>query len=392
MLCMREENEGVSCRLLGKNGWQEIASGKVPEATPFSCRVVLLPDVECVFQSRTYPMDIVDANALDEAVELDVAAWSPFSTSYAWLSFVDRDHDTWRVAVWIWPESVAKRLLSKVPEHIQCTHLLPEMAWYAASVRDAAPSLLFHSGHGERMLAYLSGQAIPGVISSPGSEAENRRFFRALGDKLQGMNRVWLTGDCEHDVGWLPDGLERISLASAVPRLPLLNRASLAGVKDWSDPMSWRKVIFAMLALPLLWMSADSIQLLHRESEMEAALGRAKLSAHTVLDNRNRVEALHDSLLHFSALKYAQIAPEKLLQKLSQEIPDDIWINAIRMGDEWVDIMGQGSDVARLIVIMESIKEVKHAAFLNELRSSSSSGKKQEAFQLRLVLHQQGMH
>jgi len=391
ILCMRAQANEIYCQQLSAQGWQDIALDALPEHTLFSSQVALIADADCSFRLCTYPFDMLDASALDEAVELDLQQWSPFVEAYSYVSFVERKEDCWQVSVWVWPDSAAEHLLALLPDHLLCTHLLPEMAWHVACIRAAEPVLLLHVRDETSHLAFLSALGLPEKLVALKTGVESRRFFRGLGAKLEEVTKVFLTSEASASV-YLPETLIQKQLGAAYPRLPLLNRARLAGIQDWSNPMSWRHVIMAAFSLVLLWMAADAFQLMQRYDKIDGQLNRMTQSTHTVLEQRNKVDVLRERLQYFSKQRVMQQVPERLLAELSQKIPKDIWLNSIRFGDRWVDMSGQGKDVARLIVLMEGVTGVKHASFINELRTVPGSDDGREVFQLRLAFQPLGLN
>jgi len=377
-------SDSFSYQLLSDDGWLNLSQDDVPDMTLFSQYCLLINDLDCIFRFREYPLDMIALGDLDEAIVLDLDQWVPFEEGYHRLSFVERGRDSWQVAIWCWPKHLEKSLLEKLPQHVGCTHVLPEMAWNAACVRDLEPTVLVTSLHGCDGYAFLSAKGVPQDIAYCRDNLEVKRFLRGLGSRYEGVKKIFLAPQDETNL--LSEVECQRPLPFLMPRLPMLSRARRKGIKDWTDPMSWKKVMVALVSLVLLWIFADVAELTHQSSMLAGELKRAKVASQQVLDQRNQVRNLHDKLSSFVALKKAQYAPEYLLDQLTLKIPDDIWLNSIRMKDGQVDLSGQGKDVARLIVLMEAIDVVEHASFLSELRPYASSEEGLEAFQLRLEL------
>jgi len=204
-----------------------------------------------------------------------------------------------------------------------------------------------------------------------------------MGTQAQQVERAWLCGDMAEDA-WRPAGVQAERLPAEPPRLALLSRARLEGVRDWSDPFTWRRPATALCALLLIWVLADATVLIQRGGQLERTLAAAEQSAHDVLQQRDKVDRLHVRLQRFSALRQAQQRPERFLAALSRAIPDDIWLDIVQMDRTWIDINGRGKNVARLIVLLEKMGGVKQAILLNDIQPNARTGL--EVFQLRLML------
>jgi len=122
--------DGLRFEKLDDQGWSSVSSSELCLSTPFARIALLIPDHDCVFRSREFPTSIVTGKNLDEAVALDIPQWNPFDEAISWLAFSEVVNETWRVAIWIWPDRVGQQLLSKLPKEVQCTHILPNIAWF----------------------------------------------------------------------------------------------------------------------------------------------------------------------------------------------------------------------------------------------------------------------
>jgi len=378
---------------LGPDGWQRTTSTGLGATTPFSTVALLIPNARCSFRRREFPVDMVAAADLDEAIALDIAQWNSFDSKVSCLSFFERVGESWQVAVWLWPQDEELLLLGKLPDGLRCTHIMPEMAWFASRVQGDHPQLLVHAAGADDSVdstyALVSSSGVPLAVSQVQSESEGVRFWRALGSQTEAVERALLCNEDNSDeqpATWLPDGLESKSEDWRSVRYGLLARARLKGVKDWSDPLSWKKQLLALLFLLVIWMAADALVLVERMDRVNQQLNSVEQGAHEVLDYREQVMKNQRYLQHYTDLKSLQYQHEWLLAGLSTQIPQDIWLNVMQSGDGWVDIRGQGKDVIRLVVLLEKIKGVKQALLLNDIRPDARSGL--ESFQLRLVLGQ----
>jgi len=379
-----EIGEDICYQQLHVDGWQSVEPESLSERSPFSKVVVLLADGKCSFRCLEFPLDMVAAKDLDEAIALDVAMWSPFESESSLLSFSERVDNHWKVAVWVWPKQEENRLLQRIANGVQCTHMMPVMAWYIASVQAKSDVLLVNILEPDKqgIYALVSPTGIPKVLSHITSEREARRFWRSLGDRQGLIGQVFLCGESES--GWLSDVVSMRKLKPVLPRFALLNRASLKGVEDWADPLYWRKPMLAMLSLILVWTFTDAAVLAHRTEKVHTILSHAEREALDVLKYRDQVDGMQSRLQKYASLRVLQHQPEWLLGALSKAIPEDIWLNVLQSGQGWVDIHGQGKDAVRLIVLLEKINGIEKVMMLSDIRPDARTGL--ESFQLRLIL------
>jgi len=371
--------------LLGLAGWHRVAPEILPESSPLSQVVLLLADCKCSFRCLEFPIDMVAAKDLDEAIALDVAMWNPFASDTSLLSFSERVEEHWKVAVWVWSKDEENRLLQKLSKTVHCTHIMPAMAWYVARVQEKSHVLLVHARGAAReecTYAMVSPAGVPRVLSRIGNKSEAQRFWRGLGDNTQLVRQAFSCDAKQSD--WLADVVDMKEMEPTSARLALLNRARLKGVKDWTDPLRWRKPMLAFLSLLIVWMLADVATLTHRTDAVSEMLGKAERQASDVLNYRDQVDAMQLRLQGYSHLRALQRQPERLLAALSENIPSDIWLNTLQSGQGWVDIHGQGKNVVRLVVLLEKIDAVKKVMILSDIRADARTGL--EAFHLRLIL------
>jgi len=387
--CMRitEIGEDLCYQQLHVDGWQSVEPDSLLEHSPSSKVVLLLADEKCSFRYLEFPVDMVAAKDLDEAIALDVAMWSPFGSDSSLLSFSERVDSHWKVAVWVWPKQEENRLLQRIADGVQCTHIMPAMAWYIVSVQAKSDVLLVNILESDKqgIYALVSPAGVPKVLSQITSEHEAMRFWRSLGDRQTLIGEGFLCGESES--GWLSDVVNMRKLKPRLPRFALLNRARLKGVEDWADPLYWRKPMLAILSLILVWTFTDAGVLAHRTEKVRTMLSHAERQASDVLKYRDQVDSMQSRLQKYASLRVLQHEPEWLLGALSKTIPEDIWLNILQSGQGWVDIHGQGKDVVRLIVLLEGIDGIEKVTMLSDIRPDARTGL--ESFQLRLILERE---
>jgi len=378
-LLMRPQDQTVSFSLYGDDGWQAIDASALPEPSRFSRHILLLPDQQCVFRNRSFPLDLLASGDLEEAVVLDMECWNPFHEPCDHLYFAGREKNRWSVAVWVWPKSLTSEYLAMLPEKLVCTHVMPELAWLSACLRCTVPALLIQTSAQHQLYTLVSTAGVPLSMAEVSGEAEARRYCRSVCSHVE-ETAVFV--DAETQPFWLADKAQK--LAGGLPRAELLARARLPGVMDWTDPVAWKRPIAALAVTALVWLMGDAAVLSMRGQSIEAELSAARAAASQVLDERDRVDAMRESLLQIQSFQRQQVRPELLLAHLGDAIPGDIWIHNIQLKDQWVDLSGQGKDVARLTVLLESVSGVRQVVFTGPIQPDARTGL--ETFNVRLML------
>jgi len=373
----------------GGAGWKQVDEVDLPAHTPLSHTVLLLEDHHCSFQRRSFPTELISAEGLDEAIELDFEQWVPFfragqdNVKNNWFACSERHGDSWEVAVWVWPEQVSEQLLANLPDQLSCTHLMPESAWQVALVRVSEPTLLIVALEDSQSFVMLDTHGFPASLSYPASADEAGRFWRSQG--AAGCDvKTAICFDPDAEPVWLPPDCQFQYVEPGLPRYSMLSRARRPGVRDWSDPLSWKKPLAAMLVLVLVWMMSYAVMLNLRSDSIDELAAQTRQQVQEVLQAREQVEGMKVRLDLIHNLQLRQAMPLKQLAALAAVLPDDIWIEMFRMQGNWVDLRGKGHDVARLLVLLEKIEGVTTVELLNDIRPDSKTGLEQ--FQLRLFL------
>ncbi len=378
-LLMCPKDQSIDFSLYGAGGWKTIASSALPESSRFSRHVLLLPDQQCAFRTRSFPFDLLASGDLDEAVSLDIELWSPFKEQCDSLYFAQVDGACWHVSVWIWPEKLTEKLMAKLPEGFVCTHVLPELAWSSACLRSTSPALLIQTSQEDQYYALVSTDGIPVAMAGVSGEVEARRYCRAYCSDVDDTS-IFTTG------GQVPFycAEQAQPLKLDLPRAELLARARLPGVMDWTDPLSWKRPILTLLMIAMLWLMGDAVALHLRTASIEKELVGARAAASQVLDERDKVTSIQERLLQRYSFQRQQAKPELLISRLTEVIPKGIWLNMIQMKGRMVDLSGKGKDVARLTVLLESVEGVEKVFLVGDIRPDARTGL--EIFQVRLQL------
>jgi len=378
-LLVRPDDEGLKFSLFERDGWRDINSGSLPSLSRFSRHILLLPDQHCLFRHRTFPLELLAAADLEEAVLLDMEQWVPCHESYDHLYFMRREDAFWSVSIWVWPQAVAQSYLHQLPRGLHCTHIMPAVAFSSISLQQDAPALLVQTGGERQSYVYVASGGLTQASAEVSSADEARRFCLAFIGRVP-ADRIFMVG--EEAPYWPADRARR--LPQSLPRADLLNQARCPGVVDWRDPLAWKKPIIVLLSALMLWMAGDAIVINLASYAVETELKHTTATATGVLKHRQDVAAMSSKLAQITALQQQQQRAENILAVASKVIPDDIWLNVIQVNRQWVDLTGQGKDVARLTVLLESLKGVKQVLLLGVIHPDARTGL--ETFQIRLML------
>jgi len=378
-LLVRPDDEGLRFSLFERDGWREINSASLPSPSRFSRHILLLPDQHCLFRHRTFPLDLLAAADLEEAVLLDMEQWLPFHEPYDHLYFMRREDTFWSVSIWAWPQAIVQSYLQQLPAGLHCTHIMPAVAFSSISLQQDAPALLVQTGGERQSYAFVASGGQPQAIAEASSAEEAHRFCRAFIERVT-PDRIFMVGE---EAPYWPVDRARC-LPQSLPRADLLNQARCSGVVDWRDPLAWKKPIIVLVSAFMLWIAGDAMVINLASSAVETELKHATATATDVLKHREDVGAMSSRLAQITALQQQQQRAENILAIASKVIPDDIWLNVVQVNRQWVDITGQGKDVARLTVLLESLKGVKQVVLLGAIHPDARTGL--ETFQIRLML------
>jgi|LWDU01.1.fsa_nt_gi hypothetical protein len=368
-----------------KNGaWQLLSSNDQPQPSVFSRQVLLIPEQETAFCRQTYPVDLVSEKGLLEAVTLSLDSWSPYGANSKFFSMHEKQQGQWHVAIWVWPADLHKQWLSSTLGR-QCTHVMPEIAWYCGRVTRAEPIVLVVKTELGSVYVYLNDNGLPVKMTKPNSPSEATRFWRGIGADANNIKQLIVAdeGLLKQQFN-LPTQLKISALSKSEPKAKWLKQAQIEGVNDWFNPRNWLKPASAVLSLALIWLMTDALLIQHKNEQVGALISQAKLGAEDVLRQQDKINASVERLRHYAMLKQRQKEPEYILAELSKRIPSNIWLDAIQLDNRWLDIRGRGKDVIRLLGLLEAIKGVDDIVLLNDVRPDLRTG--EEQFQIRLIL------
>lgn len=388
--------------------WQPVEAGSIPENGLFGQQVLLIPDAETLFRCREFPLAHVKESELAEAVALDAETWSPWEgeiDSYFWPV---RSNGQWLVAVWIWECRTAVRLQDATTSWP--THVMPERAWKIAALDELQiPAVYIDTLDPEQpggcVYAVLHEAKIPLQIIEAADEAAALRFWRSVdhtrgGAKAGGIGtpvtgHIFLDKDVDVETlsgdflnGLRPDECHRIG--QALPGSGALGRGRLQGVKDWTEPASWFRPVGVIVGLYLFWLLGSSLIQWQKGEAVSEQVAIAQSAAIDVIQLRDNVSSVHQKLRNVYQLRSRQLALETALAALSEVLPPDAWLDSLQyeaLEGGWADIVGTAQRSAGLAAVLESLPEIEHAMFLNDIRKDERTGL--EPFNIRLKLASQ---
>ena len=351
----------------------------------FEQKTFLIPDTVSFFKLRRFPVESVSKQTLREAVELDLARWSPWQEGLEFYFWPKRIGDYWQVAVWVWQNSYMPNIIQDL--ETKPTHVMPERAWKLASLRVIEEPDFIHvdRGEGESWVYMEVAEGFATLrIAIVNNEAEAKHFKTSLrGESIP----VYV--DRHSDTGYLP--WEQISNCStakySLPVSSVLAAGRQSGISDWSDPFVWARPTVAILALYICLLLGEGLVLIKQGDEVQAYSSQASSVSMEVLDARAEVERSNVLLAQIDLMRANQLDLESVLASLSTTLPNNAWLEHIEYrGDDggWLEITGKSEQSSTLAAVLEQIPEVEQAMFLTDIRRDKRTGL--EPFKLRLKL------
>ncbi len=386
-ILIESKKAGFQISRFGEGAWH-VVEDLQDSQNIFEQRVLLIPDSMTLFKLREFPAGAVSRQTLAEAVELDLARWSPWvedNECYFWPKLCG---DKWQVAVWVWQgEELTKLRKSLVSTP---THVLPARAWKIASL-EIAPANFVHidkeidgswvyTGMGED----FSSLTVTGVRS----EADANRFRLGLARRSRGLATCIDLQSLDDVPEWEDKAIVTASNFT-LPESSALAVARQPGISDWSDPFVWAKPTGALLSIYVLWLLGSGLVLVKQGQEIQDLSSRAGSVSNEVLDARAEVERVNQLLEQVDRIRANQLELEALLASLSKSLPKNGWLEHIEYrGDDddggWLELTGKSDQSTELAAILEQMPEVEQAMFLTDIRRDARTGL--EPFKIRLKL------
>lgn len=367
------------------NQWREVES-LLETRSVFEQRVLLIPDAFSFFRLRQFPFDAVNRQHLREAVELDLARWSPYSEDADFYFWPKRCGDSWQVAVWVWDHAELKLVLDKLAT--SPTHIIPERAWKIASLDvDHSDFILVDQGTtGDWTYTGVLEDFSSIRTAAVTNEADAKRFKAAFGSDGAKMplfvgkeaNSPVIAWENEQDV---------LDAKYVLPDTSALAASRQPGIRDWSDPFVWAKPIGAIVVLYIFLLLSSGIVLLKQGEDLLQYSAQARSVSVEVLNAREEVERINVLLESVGQQRSNQTRLESLLAVLSVSLPRNAWLEHVEYRSDdggWLEITGKSEQSSSLAATLEQMPEVEHAMFLTDIRKDKATGL--EPFKIRLKL------
>jgi len=362
-----------------------LVADDVPEARSiFEQKTFLIPETVSFFKLRRFPVESVSKKALGEAVELDLARWSPWQEDVDFYYWPKRCGEHWQVAVWVWQRSDLTAVIAGLESNP--THIMPELAWKLASLAIDQSAFVHIDSNGEGSWTYaeVAEDFSTLRLADIKNEADSIRFKTALGNRLL---PVYVDAQVDHSsLSWEQES-NCLTSKYSLPDSSALSAARQPGVSDWSDPFVWAKPTGAILALYILWLLGSGLVLLKQGNEVQEYSRQASSVSIEVLEARAEVERVNLLLERIDQMRYRQLNLESALASLSIALPRNAWLEHIEYrGDDggWLEITGKSDQSTSLAAVLEQMPEVEQAMFLNDIRRDKNTGL--EPFKIRLKL------
>ncbi len=369
--------------------WQPVAYKTRPHNSFFGQETLLIPTENTLFKVRTFPCDQLREADLLEAIELDIASWSPWPNGTDYYCWPERKNENWQIAIWIWDKSITWALIEAL--NLAPTHIMPSQAFNISAIKaPELPCIYIGADALEQATQYyavLEHSGAPACLSVISNPAEAKRFWAQLNEDRQTYS-IYAEQKTNHD--WLPEPVAngRLRPASlALPKPKAHRYARQTGVQDWSDAFTWLKPISQLVGLYLLWLLGSALILWQQGEAINEQVRLARGEAIEVVEQRENIERIHNRLIKLYKLRAEQTKFEQLLAVLSVELPEHAWLDAIQYDAAdggWIDILGKSPRSGSLAAVLEALPQIEHAMFLNDIRKDQLSGL--EVFKIRLKL------
>jgi len=360
------------------------ADGLPSEQSWFEQKTLLIPDSVTFFKLRSFPVELVSKQTLKEAVELDLARWSPWQDGVEFYYWPKRSGEQWQIAVWVWQSADLSRITQYLPTNP--THVIPERAWKLASLASKSSDFIQVDIDKDENWTYSEVaedfSALRIVQVKTKTDAE--RFFTALKGEA-----VPIYIDVQVEPTSLPEGMQPHCSTSqySQPVSSALSGARQPGISDWADPFVWAKPIGVVLALYIFWLLSSGLVLLKQGKEVREYSMQASSVSNEVLEARAEVERINSLLEHINLMRINQSALGSILASLSVALPRNAWLEHMEYSADdggWLEITGKSDQSASLAAVLEQMPEVEQAMFLVDIRRDKNTGL--EPFKIRLKL------
>ncbi|WP_082081354.1 PilN domain-containing protein [Methylocucumis oryzae] len=377
IVCVQQRENQLRYSVLSSSGWQALNELTQAHTGLLAKVILLLPTEYCSFKHCRFPLHLIAENELAEALQLDIAKWSPWGQQSDYVFQAQVQGDDWLVYTWVWDRENAYTLRQQLS---YCTHVMPEPAWYAAQL-NALPALLIGQSAHAFYYALVTASGWISQFAEVKDASQAQRYWHGWGTPE--IKHCWLTQEGLNT--WQPEAIDTHPLPSqGLPHSRVLNRFRLPGIKDWSDPMSYRELLSVLVVTLMLWLLSDAAVLQYRQQQTQTELQTIKQSSEQILTLKQQVKQRRQLFQYVQQLKHQQQSPEYLLAELTDKIPDAIWLESLQFQGDELDLTGRGKKIVALLPTLQQIKGVADVQLLNDIHPDAVTG--EEQFQIKLLL------
>ncbi|MBY5947379.1 PilN domain-containing protein [Photobacterium rosenbergii] len=329
----------------------------------------LVTPQRCLFKQLEYDTEYVSASEIEECVRSDIEQWTIWADT-AMFHLSQKVGQHWKVAVWIWDERKENELLNG----FKPTHIIPHSAYVASSI-DADELMITQVFGQEWLIVKDAGNLVHGVHSADSQLAQHqleRRYERQI-ERKDHLFKF------QYEGSWLPDA-KPLEFA---PKAQIVHQGKQKGVVDFTEVQTYIKPIAALGLALVIWMLGDYFILnanLNEAQDKTVSLSSQSMDAMT---KRNEFKFIATKLTTLNSYLDRQQQPMEVLANLTDLLPHDVYLNAMEVNNNTINLTGQGSNVARLPALLEQWELVESAMFTSDIRQVGDSG---ETFRLQLVL------
>jgi len=215
---------------------------------------------------------------------------------------------------------------------------------------------------------YLSvGQSgAPEALAWVKNDCDATLFLRSLGVAAENIEAITMVESLA-DVPWLPPH-ETVIRPMRLPSAALIERGRLPGILDWRDPVVWKPLLAGVAILAVVWMLGSFALVWAKQQAVDEALVQARKGGEEVLHARSVVDALSLKLSAIDALEHQQRVPMLLLNRLSNYLPEDVWLHSLYLKPDVLEIKGQGKNAAALAGQLEKMPELEKVSYIGDIR------------------------
>jgi len=377
-VCLKASEGELQISEWVKGKWEPTTRIKLPKG---GSRLWLVSEQNTQFQYREYPADVVGSSGLEEAVLLDLEAWSPWGRLSGYFFFSKKEKNQWQVAVWVWDQTQERRS-QEVASNITITHVMPEQAFQVLSCPiTEGGALLLRTEKNNNHCILINEQGVPTQQTVITTAAEGVRFKRSIGRVIGSLNTVFTINGDEPLPAWLPE-IEQKRLQLRPPKGKALSQARLDGSYESYDPFKWKKPVIALLVLWLIYLLGQSFILWSRTSEVESKLQEERVLGKDLLVLRDKVRVMHTQIKHNAYLRQRQSREMILLAQLTQRLPLDAWLLSVVIDNKWASIQGKALDAASIGAALEGLAGIDHIAYEGEIKLDPAT--QRQAFHIKL--------